>query len=491
MKSAFLSSHLLVLGYLALVHGTHWAPGGGALRACHLLQAALPGQVFFPGSLEYAADVSHFESSSSQNSTCSVEPVSAVDISTILKIIGRDDIRAPFAVKSGGHSTNIGFSSTLGVQISMTKFTNVIYDGAAQTVAIGPGLTWDQVYAQLEQFKVTVVGGRVPGVGVGLLLGGGYSWVTNQYGLGIDNIVALDLVLPNGTFVQVTETSQPDLFFGLKGGFNNFGIVTTSLLRARPLSSIWGGVIFYSSDQKDAVSQALSKFSLNNVDTKAQLAAAYVVSSGQPIWQVVLFYAEGTQAPSVYQPFLDIPSISSNIVTSGSFSEFVASISVIPTDANSKGISDVVPIIQYTPPIIEFIQTQTDQTFAQGIADNRSLVSVLLGVEPFLDAFAHSTPSAYPHSRARPVTPCNLWVTWSDPKDTEYAHATLRKLSDKIQAFAIQEGQSMATDLHYPNYALDDTPLNLLYGNNVHRLKQIKQHVDPKNIMGLTGGFQF
>jgi FAD/FMN-containing dehydrogenase len=71
------------------------------------------------------------------------------------------------------------------------------------------------------------------------VLGGGYSWVTNQYGLGVDNFVALDLVLPNGTFVVVTEASQPDLFFGLKGGLNNFGIVTRFTLKAHPLGTIY------------------------------------------------------------------------------------------------------------------------------------------------------------------------------------------------------------------------------------------------------------
>jgi FAD/FMN-containing dehydrogenase len=76
-------------------------------------------------------------------------------------------------------------------------------------------------------------------VGVGLVLGGGYSWVTNQYGLGIDNIVSLDVVLPNGTFVQVAEATHPDLFFAMKGGLNNFGVVTKFTLKAHSQPSIW------------------------------------------------------------------------------------------------------------------------------------------------------------------------------------------------------------------------------------------------------------
>ncbi|KAJ7577570.1 hypothetical protein C8J56DRAFT_1007243 [Mycena floridula] len=444
------------------------------------------------GSMEYVADISHFVPSSSQNSTCSVEPISVADISTIIKILGRDDIRAPFAVKSGGHATNIGFSSSLGVQISMSKFTNLTYDSATQTVALGSGLTWDQVYAELQQFNVTVVGGRIPGVGVGVVLGGGYSWVTDQYGLAIDNIVALDVVLPNGTFVQVTEASQPDLFFGLKGGLNNFGIVTTFILQAHPLSTIWGGVITYSSDQTDAVSQAISTFSLTNVDTKAQMTATYVVTGAEPIWQVTLFYAEGTQPPSIYQPFLDIPSISSDIVTSGSFTDLMTVLNGLTGDlASTLGIQDVVPIVQYTLPIVNFIQNEVEQTFGQGIANNRSLVTVLVNLEPFFDAFAHATPSAYPHSTSRPVTPFNPWITWSDPNDRDYVHAALKNMSARIQDFAIEQGQSLASDLRYPNYALDDTPLNLMYGSNVQKLHQIKDEVDPQNIMGLTGGFKF
>lgn len=89
-----------------------------------------------------------------------------------LKILG--SCRTPFAVKGGGHTTNPGFSSTLGVQIALSRlnFTRVnIKDG---TVEIGPGLTWDQVYETLGPTGVNVIGGRIPGIGVsGLTLGGG------------------------------------------------------------------------------------------------------------------------------------------------------------------------------------------------------------------------------------------------------------------------------------------------------------------------------
>lgn len=78
-------------------------------------------------------------------------------------------------------------------------------------------MIWDDVYSYLEPRGVNVLGGRVTGVGVaGFILGGGYSWKTNQYGLAIDTVQAFELVLPNGTMTTVTSNSNADLFFGLK-----------------------------------------------------------------------------------------------------------------------------------------------------------------------------------------------------------------------------------------------------------------------------------
>ena len=75
--------------------------------------------------------------------------------------------------------------------------------------------------------------------GVGLILGGGYSWIADQYGLGVDNVVSYDLVMPNGTFVTVSNTSYPEILFGLKGGLNNFGIISGVTMYARPMGSVW------------------------------------------------------------------------------------------------------------------------------------------------------------------------------------------------------------------------------------------------------------
>ena len=99
----------------------------------------------------------------------------------------------------------------------MTRFNEITYDARSETVQVGAGLVWDDVYSALEPHNVSVVGGRVSGIGVaGFTLGGGYSWFTNQRGLVIDNVVAFELVTPLGDVLEVNAELQPDLFFALK-----------------------------------------------------------------------------------------------------------------------------------------------------------------------------------------------------------------------------------------------------------------------------------
>ncbi|CAF2665285.1 unnamed protein product [Rotaria sp. Silwood2] len=76
----------------------------------------------------------------------------------------------------------------------MRRFRQVTYHANSQTVDLGPGLVWDEVYQALDPLNVTVVGGRLPGVGIaGLILGGGYSWKSSQYGLSIDNVLEYEV----------------------------------------------------------------------------------------------------------------------------------------------------------------------------------------------------------------------------------------------------------------------------------------------------------
>ncbi|KAF9815956.1 hypothetical protein IEO21_04283 [Rhodonia placenta] len=250
-------------------------------------------------------------------------PGTAEDVGIILQILGEN--QTPFAVKDGGHIMNPGYSSTPGVTIAMTRFDTVNYDSDTETVEFGTGLVWDDVYKALDPYNVNVVGGRVSGIGVsGYTLGGGYSWLTNQYGLTLDTIQAFELVLPNGSIVNVTDSNNPDLFYGLKGGYNNFGIVTTFTLKTFPQGEVWAGQVTYSGAEVQAVTDATYNFANYIVDPKAAIITTYDYIGGALVSSVIMFYDAPTPPPGIFDDFIAVPSLASTVATQ-SFLSFILS----------------------------------------------------------------------------------------------------------------------------------------------------------------------
>ncbi|KAK7023511.1 hypothetical protein VNI00_016729 [Paramarasmius palmivorus] len=478
-----MKNRLLLFGYVALF-GARFVYATTA-AACNTLQSALPGRVFFPGSEEYVNDNRHYTQGSSQNSTCSVEPASPEDVALV--------------VKGAGHTGNVGFSSTTGVQISMSRFNDIEYDESQSTVKIGAGLTWDKVYAALEPHGVKVVGGRVPGVGVGgLLLGGGYSYFTDQYGLAIDTVVSYDLVLPNGTFVQVAGQNNPDLFFALKGGFNNFGIVTSFNLRTFPQTNVWVRVniqvsnIMYPLNATSDFNRAIQNFGFSNRDLKAAALTGYGAASFNEIFATAgLFYDAPMSPRGVFDEFLNIPGAIVTVTGTMSLSEALQSLNgALGSLDPPRTVRHTIPVSRYTVGILDEIRTQVEKIVSKAAVGNHTFITLGIGPEPFVQPNAHSTDSAYPHPRGRFVCPTVMEAHYPNAADDGFFNSAVRKAQQAIQLRAIKEGQSFPDDILYNNYAPSDTPLKLIYGSNLARLRDIKKRVDPSNVMGLAGGFK-
>ncbi|KAG9308233.1 FAD-binding domain-containing protein [Chiua virens] len=442
--------------------------------------------VYDQTSPKYLKDIKHWTSWSTQFAACSFEPGTPEDVGIALRIIART--RMPFAVKGGGHATNPGFSSTEGIQIAMSRFSEVTYDPVTQTVIVGAGLTWDEVYEALEPYGVNVAGGRIAGVGVaGFTLGGGYSWHTNQYGLTIDTVQAFELVTPNGTVVDVTEILSPDLFFALKGGLNNYGIVTRFTFRAFPQTQVWGGLITYSPDVRDQVMLATANFSANSTDPKAGIIMVYQHLFGQVSVLVDVFYDAPTAPEGVFDEFLAIASVERDISTR-SFPSFVRSL--LDTTASPKRC--VFNSISVATHPVSFIQSAVNEAdyWRQKLPDD--VASISYDIQPFLPSlFTHNTtPTAYPPSRAQGLFPLNIHFAWDQPEHDDTVSNVARKTAQTLYSFFIEDGQSDVPSVVYPNYAIFGTPVANLYGENLPRLRAIKAVVDPENVMGLAGGFK-
>ena len=214
-----------------------------------------------------------------------------------------------FAVKSGGHNPNKYFASIAdGPLISTSRLNEVVYDAASGTVRVGPGNKWEDVHEVLDPHSVTVVGGRIGNVGVGgYLLGGGLSFLSTQYGWAANHIVSAEMVLPNGTIITVSNTSNTAVFEAIKGGGSNFGIVTTYVLKTHPIGQIWGGnLVFLGAQKTDGILSAVRNFTEHYDDPKAGIIATSELTLGNStdLWILFLFY-DGPEPPAgVFDEFL-------------------------------------------------------------------------------------------------------------------------------------------------------------------------------------------
>ena len=113
-------------------------------------------------------------------------------------------------------------------------------------------------------------------------------------------------------------------------------------------------------------------------------------------------------------------------------------------------------------------------------------------IEPFdKNILSHGTASAYPPDRSRGLLPTNLYFSWNAPNLDDEIRGIMKDLASQITAQAAAEGQDVADAFIDGNYALADTPIEAIYGDNVARLRAIHNAVDPNNVMGLAGGFKF
>ena len=155
----------------------------------------------------------------------------------------------PLAIRGGGHNGGGLGSVDDGLVIDLAAMNGVRVDPEARTVRVEGGATWGKVDHAAHAFGLAVPSGIISTTGVGgLTLGGGLGHLTRRYGLTIDNLLEVDVVLADGRLVTANEHEHQDLFWAVRGGGGNFGVVTSFLFRAHPVTTIVGGPTLWSLD---------------------------------------------------------------------------------------------------------------------------------------------------------------------------------------------------------------------------------------------------
>ncbi|UPK74167.1 FAD-binding oxidoreductase [Nocardioidaceae bacterium SCSIO 66511] len=177
-----------------------------------------------------------------------VRPDEAQDVATAIDYAHSAGL--VLSVRSGGHSVLGSSTNTRGLVLDLARMNAVtVTDPATGLVSVGGGANWGQVASTLAPYGLGLTAGDTADVGVGgLTLGGGMGWMVRKYGLALDNLIGAQVVTADGRTLETNETLHPELFWALRGGGGNFGVVTRFDFRAQPVDTAHFGTITYRPD---------------------------------------------------------------------------------------------------------------------------------------------------------------------------------------------------------------------------------------------------
>ena len=241
--------------------------------ALYQLRHALRGYVYDPGEPEYEEACTLFNGMIERGRATSRAARTRTRSPPRSPSRALRDLRV--AVRGGGHSV-AGLSLVEdGLVIDVRGLREIIVDPERRVVRVGGGLTWAEVDAATQEHGLATVGGRVSSTGVaGLALGGGSGWLERKHGLACDNMLAVELVTARGEPVRATADEHPELFWALRGGGGNFGVVTAIELALHPVGpEVLGGLVLH---PRERARELLRRFRDVMHDAPDELSLAYV-----------------------------------------------------------------------------------------------------------------------------------------------------------------------------------------------------------------------
>jgi FAD/FMN-containing dehydrogenase len=388
--------------------------------------------------------------------------VAAVDYGT--------DEGLEISVRGGGHNVAGKAVTDGGLMIDLSLMKGIQVDPARRTVRAQPGVTVGELDRATAAFGLATPSGIVSSTGIaGLTLGGGLAWLQGNYGLAIDNLLSAEVVLASGNVVTASDDSEEDLFWALRGGGGNFGVVSSFEFRAHPLVSVLGGPVLYPLAAAPKVFSFFREFSTglpDELSLQAILAHA-PDGSGAKVCGIVLCHAgaDAEQAAADLQPLRDFGSPVADMVER------------MPYVAMNTGADGLFPRGALNYWKSAFFSELSDGAVEIMIEAFERAPSVLcaIGVEEFHGAVTRvpAEATAYPHRE--PGFNLILVSQWTDPGQTDACIAWARQTFDALAPYM--------ADRSYTNYlsADDHDRVRQAFGPNYDRLVEVKRRYDPHN----------
>jgi FAD/FMN-containing dehydrogenase len=381
------------------------------------------------------------------------------------------------AIRSGGHNAGgLGVCDDgLVIDLAPIKYARV--DPAARTVTAGGGCTWGDVDHATHVFGLATPSGIISTTGVGgLTLGGGIGHLTRKCGLTIDNLLSADVVLAGGKFVKASADENPDLFWAIRGGGGNFGVVTSFTFKLHPIDTVYGGPMLYDLSETADVMKWYRDLIPSAPDDLNGFFAFLTVPPGPPfpehlhmkkmcgiIWA---YTGTLTKAEETFKPIRAFKKAALDLV------------GPLPQPALQSMFDGVYPPGLQWYWRADFVNELSDDAIAQHIRFGNALPSM------------HSTMHLYPINGAasRVGKQDTAWnyrdATWAqvmvgvdpDPVNNEKIISWTKSYYDALHPYSAGGA--------YVNFMMDEGEerVKATYGDNYERLVAIKNKYDPDNL---------
>jgi FAD/FMN-containing dehydrogenase len=224
-----------------------------------LVRPQFQGRLLEPTDTDYHNARTVFNAAIDRHPAVIARCATADDVALAIRCAGTLGLHP--AIRGGGHSV-AGWSTTDGLVIDLSAMKSIRIDRAAGFVRAGAGATWGELDRVTAQFGLAVPGGIISTTGIaGLTLGGGVGWLVRKYGLSCDNLVSAVIVTSDGRSLRASDTDNADLFWALRGGGGNFGVVTEFTYRLHPVATVFGGRVVFDFAKGEALLNQYREFS--------------------------------------------------------------------------------------------------------------------------------------------------------------------------------------------------------------------------------------
>jgi FAD/FMN-containing dehydrogenase len=374
------------------------------------------------------------------------------------------------SIRGGGHSAPGYGTNEGGLVIDLSPMKGIRVDPDARTVSAQGGVLWRDLDHETQAYGLATTGGTVSNTGItGLTLGGGLGWLMGKHGLTVDNLLSADVVTADGEFRKASAKDNPDLFWALRGGGGNFGVVTSFEYRLHPVTQVLGGMVIYPLDQARDVLRFYRDFCGTLPDEAEAYAAVLTAPQGMPVAALILGYngpiAEGEKV-------------------------------LAPARRFGKPVADVVGPMPYgarqrlldEPNATHGLQRYWRSAFTEQISDG--LIDVMVeGASRFSSplsallffhmhgAATRVSPTATAFAPRRTQWDFDAIGQWTDAEQSATHTGWVRGLWSKLEPHL--KGSAYVNHL-----AADDRPekVRASYGENYARLRALKATYDPKNL---------